>query len=135
MATKKPATRSSIDQVAEPNEDDEQEQTVDERPQYKLTEQAYIEDRLLEPGALIRYEGTPGHHMKPHNAQAKALCKKLWPDGRPEYVDPIQSMAIVGKTEASESQKMMTAMAEQTAAMTNLANAMTASIQPQKKAA
>lgn len=124
MATKKP--QSTIDPVEPRSEDDEEEQQVDNRPQYKLTEQAYIEDRLLEPGTLIRYVGTPGHHMKPHNAEAKALCKRLWPDGRPEYIDPIQSMAIVGKTEASESQKMMTAMAEQTAALTSLANAMTA---------
>lgn len=134
MATKKP--QSTIDPIdTNADDDDEQEQRVDNRPQYKLTEQAYIEDRLLEPGALIRYEGTPGHHMKPHNAEAKALCKKLWPDGRPEYVDPIQSMAIVGKTELSESAKMMGAMAEQTAAITSMANAVVSALAPQRKAA
>lgn len=125
MAThpKKAMPKSTIDSVpsAETLPEDEIEvEAPDERPQYRLTEQAYIEDRLLEPGALIRYEGVPGHHMKPVNAAAKAHCKELWPDGRPSYLDPIQSMAIVGKTEATETAKLIGAMAAQTEAVTAL---------------
>ena len=113
----RPKLRSAID--VERDEDDEIE-APDDRPQYKLTEQAYIEDRLLEPGSLIRYVGTPGHHMKPANAQAKALCKELWPNGRPEFVDPISSMAIVGGREDTPETRMLAAMAAQTDAVTKL---------------
>jgi len=99
--TQEKAPRSSIDPVRSDNqavldEDDIEPVEADNRPQYRLTEAAYIEDRLLEPGALVRYEGIPGHHMKPANAAAKAKCAELWPNGRPAFVDPIQSMAIVG---------------------------------------
>lgn len=135
---KAPPKRSTIDPVDQvaAGDEDEEEQKPDERPQYRLTEPAYIEDRLLDTGALIRFEDIPGHHMKPVNAQAKAKCKALWPNGRPEYSDPIQSMTIVGgKTEASEATKMMTAMAEQTAAITALVSAVVGTQQQVKKAA
>lgn len=112
----------AIDRLPEDAEDEAPE-APDMRPQYRLTEQAYIEDRLLEPGALIRYEGTPGHHMKPANAAAKAVCKELWPNGRPEYLDPIQSMAIVGGKEDTPESRMLRAMSAQTEAVTALVGA------------
>lgn len=111
-----------VDRLPEDVEDDAPE-APDNHPQYRLTEQAYIEDRLLEPGALIRYEGTPGHHMKPVNAAAKDLCAKLWPNGRPEYLDPIQSMAIVGGKEDTAESRMLRAMSAQTEAVTALVGA------------
>lgn len=122
MAKHAPKPRSTIDaQInTEQLDEDEEQATPDERPQYRLTEKAYIEDRLLEEGALIRYEGMPGHHMKPANARAKAACKELWPNGRPAFVDPIQSMAIVGGKEDTPETRMLAAMAAQTEAMTKL---------------
>lgn len=62
-----------------------------EVPQYELTERAYIDDVLHEPGAKIHYKGVPGHHMQPLNAAAKQMCKD---HGKP-YVDPIEAMTIV----------------------------------------
>ena len=114
MAPKKEQPRSMID-TGEEGEDGEQ----DNRPQYRLTAESYIEDHLLQPGALVRYEEVPGWHMEPVNAAAKAKCNALWPNGRPPYVDPIQSMSMTTKpTEESMTLKLMTTMMEQMAAQT-----------------
>ena len=39
---------------------------------YRLTEQAFIDDRLCEPDTIVEYSGIPGHHMLPMNAEARA---------------------------------------------------------------
>lgn len=68
----------------------DKDQVSNEVPQYRLTEQAYIGDKLLEVGAVIEYKGIPGHHMEPINPAAKAAKKKA-----PSYLDPILAMTSV----------------------------------------
>jgi len=65
-------------------------QAKGESAKYRLTEQAYIDDKLLEVGAVIEYDGIPGHHMEPVNAVAEAAKKKA-----PKYLDPILAMTAV----------------------------------------
>jgi hypothetical protein len=61
----------------EPTDDDEPEQP--EVPQYKLTEPAYINDRLYAADELIYFTGVPGYHMAPVNKAAKAMVEKHKP--------------------------------------------------------
>lgn len=65
-------------------------QVKGEIPQYELTEAAYIDDKYLEAGAKITYQGEPGHHMAPLNAAAEAAKKKAR-----NYLDPILAMTAV----------------------------------------
>ena len=60
-------------------------------PRYRLTESAYIDDQLLEPGAEISYEGIPGHHMDPLDDVAREM-KRKHPSN---YVDPIVEMTSI----------------------------------------
>lgn len=60
-------------------------------PRYKLTEAAYIDDKLLAPEDTIEFRGIPGHHMLPLNESAKAMKKKY----NKEFIDPIEAMTIV----------------------------------------
>lgn len=62
---------------------------------YKLTEQAYIHDRIYEAGADIDFDGIPGHHMEPLNDAARAMKKKH----NKVYQDPILAMTAVGGKE------------------------------------
>nr|WP_198983062.1 hypothetical protein [Herbaspirillum sp. ASV7] len=64
-------------------------------PRYKLSEQAYINDRLYEAGTDIDFDGIPGHHMEPLNDAAKAMKKK---HGK-AYLDPILALTAVGGKE------------------------------------
>lgn len=66
--------------------------TKGEVPQYRLSEVAYINDRLLQPGEVIYFEDPPGPHMMPLNDAAKAMVAKH----KPTRVDPIESLTIVG---------------------------------------
>lgn len=54
-----------------------------EMPQYRLTEQAYIHDRLVEAGEAIYFDGIPGAHMAPLNAEARAMVNKYKPVSSP----------------------------------------------------
>lgn len=64
---------------------------MSEAPQYQLSEAAYIDDVLYEPGATIKYAGIPGHHMAPLNAAAEAMVKKH----PSKFIDPILAMTNV----------------------------------------
>jgi hypothetical protein len=66
-------------------------QAKGEAPKYRLTECAYINDILYEPGAIITYEGVPGWHMEPANKAAR-LMKEKHPS---EYRDPILEMTKI----------------------------------------
>lgn len=73
------------------------DQVKGEGPKYKLTAQAYIDDKLLEPDTVIVYHGVPGWHMEPVNDAARAM-KKKHPS---KYVDPIIELTDVKATDAS----------------------------------
>lgn len=85
-----------------------------EKPRYRLTEKAYINDRLLDPETMpfeadtgdeeegpkrkpliITYEGIPGAHMIPVNDAAKLMCEKH----KEQYsrsMNPVDRLSIVG---------------------------------------
>lgn len=63
----------------------------EEVPKYKLTEPAYIDDRLLEAGQVIGYKGVPGYHMEPVNEAAEVM-KELHPGRK---IDPILEMTDI----------------------------------------
>jgi len=69
-----------------------------EPPRYKLLERAYIDDKLLEEGTEIVYEGVPGYHMDPVNAPAHAM-KEKHPS---QYIDPIAAMTNIATASESE---------------------------------
>lgn len=75
--------------------DQAKQEPTKEVPRYKLTEAAYIEDRIYEAEAEVNFSGIPGHHMEPLNDSAKAMKKKH----NKEYVDPILAMTAVGGKE------------------------------------
>ena len=58
-----------------------------DEPRYRLTAPAHIAPhpggkvQFLEAGTDIVHVGTPGWHMEPLNDTAKAVFKKLFPDG------------------------------------------------------
>lgn len=41
-------------------------------PQYEVTEQSFIDNKLLQPGQHVTYYGVPGKALKPLNTAAKA---------------------------------------------------------------
>ena len=65
-----------------------------EMPQYELTETAYINDQLKQPGETVYTRGIPGPHMIPVNEAAKAMCAKH--SREMQAVDPIHSLTLVG---------------------------------------
>lgn len=84
-----------------------------EVPKYRLTEPAYLNDRLylpdeqpldmnaeaLEDGTqprkplVIAYAGIPAHYMEPMNDAARAMCEKH--ADRMSFRDPINDLTIV----------------------------------------
>lgn len=64
-------------------------------PQYELTEKAYINDRLYEPGDKIYYKGIPGPHMLPLNRAAEEMfvTHNINPNGTD---NPIDALTVVG---------------------------------------
>lgn len=93
------------------------------RPKYRLTEKAYIDDRLLDPESMpflqvvdsddvtdenatperkpliIEYDGIPGPHMTPINDEAKAMAAK-YPVQMGASLDPIDSLPIAAPSTA-----------------------------------
>jgi hypothetical protein len=61
-----------------------------EFPRYVLNERAYIDDKLMEIGEEVEWEGLPGHHMDPLNDAARAEKAKA-----PDYLDPILALTAV----------------------------------------
>jgi hypothetical protein len=84
------------------------------RPKYRLTEKAYIDDRLLDPESMplmatkdddvfdenatperkpliIEYDGIPGPHMVPLNKEAEAMVAK-YPNQA--NMDPIAALQV-----------------------------------------
>lgn len=56
-------------------EDIRRETCRQETPRYKLREQAYIDDMLLEPDTVIDFIGIPAGHMEPLNDAARLLYR------------------------------------------------------------
>lgn len=69
-----------------------------EVPQYKLTEKAYIDDRLLEVGEVIYYEHPPGAHMAPLNDAARAMVKKH----PPREMRPLEELPVASANQEKE---------------------------------
>lgn len=62
-----------------------------EVPQYQLTEKAFLNDKLYEPGEVIYWKDPPGPHMLPLNDAARAQVEKF----KPTWVgNPIDALAI-----------------------------------------
>jgi hypothetical protein len=67
---------------------------------YRLTERAYIADRVLEPGTEIGsgteipFSGIPGPYMEPLDAAAKAAVEAASKDWGTR--DPIASLPLTG---------------------------------------
>jgi hypothetical protein len=78
-------------------------------PRYKLTEAAYIDDKLYQEGDTINYDGIPGYHMEPLDKAAEDM-KKKYPSVKP---DPIAEMTDLKMGDAT---------------MTNFVEALTAAI-------
>lgn len=78
-------------------------------PLYKLTEAAYIDDKLFPEGATINFDGIPGYHMEPMDKAAEAM-KQKHPSVKP---DPIAEMTDLKMGDAT---------------MTNFVEALTAAI-------
>lgn len=83
MAAGDNAPAAQIKEVKEP--------TFNHKPEYQLTEPAYIDDKMLAVDAKVTWEGKPGHHMEPLNAHAKYMKEK---HGQ-VYVDPIEALTRV----------------------------------------
>ena len=84
-----------------------------EAPKYKLTEKAYLNERLYDPELMpidhlaepledgtqprkdlvVTFDGIPGYYMVPVNGAAKAMCEKH--ADRMHAVDPIRDLTIV----------------------------------------
>ena len=70
---------------------------------YKLTEPAYINDRLLEEGAEIGdgtqvpFSGTPGPHMHPLDKAAEAAVSAYQKAHPGATLDPLQRLPISGQ--------------------------------------
>lgn len=43
---------------------------------YRVLEKSYINDRLVETGEEVEYEGLPGHNLEPLDKAAKAAAAK-----------------------------------------------------------
>lgn len=85
-----------------------------EMPKYRLTEKAYLNERLYNPeempfdqtaepdesGSLPRrplivpFAGIPAYYMEPVNDAARAMCEKH--KARMEFMNPIDQLSIVG---------------------------------------
>lgn len=65
--------------MAKDNEVDLSGISASEIPRYRLTEAAYIDDKLLEKDSEISYAHPPGWHMHPLNKAAEAMVKKYHP--------------------------------------------------------
>jgi hypothetical protein len=67
---------------------------------YRLTERAYIADRVLEPGTEIGsgteipFDGTPGPYMEPLDTAAKAEVAKAAKHWGPR--DPLATLPLTG---------------------------------------
>ena len=61
-------------------------------PRYRLTQQAYIDDKILEIGTEITYVQPPGWHMEPLNAAAEAMVKKH----RPQPYNVVDELTRIG---------------------------------------
>jgi hypothetical protein len=59
-------------------------------PQYRLTQKAYLNDKLLEEGAVIYWTAPPEHYMVPLNDAARAEFKKY----NPQYIDPMLKLPV-----------------------------------------
>lgn len=57
-------------------------------PQYRLTERAYLNDKLYETGDVIYWKDPPGAHMLPLNDAARAMVMKY----EPTWLDPISGL-------------------------------------------
>src|SRR5258708_37431994 len=78
------------------------------RPKYRLTEKAYIDDRIYDPEdpklrikdaaeddpkfkpRIIEWDGEPAHYMVPMNDEAEAMVRKHPPRGG----DPLEGLTI-----------------------------------------
>lgn len=87
-----------------------------EMPKYRLTEKAYLNDRLYDPdempidqnaepddnGSLPRrplivgYAGVPAYYMEPVNEAAREMIKKH--ANRMQFMNPIDELSIVGQS-------------------------------------
>lgn len=94
-----------------------------EVPKYRLTEKAYLNDRLYDPeempidqsaepddtGALpkrpliVAFPGIPAYYMEPVNDAARAMVAKH-PE-RMRALNPIDELSIVSKPEAAQPQE------------------------------
>lgn len=61
-----------------------------ETPQYRLTEKAYLNDRVMQEGELIYWTKKPEHYMTPMNRAAREMVKQY----KPEYRDPFESIQV-----------------------------------------
>lgn len=52
---------------------------------YRVLERSFIDNRLVEPGEEVEYEGLPGHNLEPLDKAAKAAAAKA---PRPEDAEP-----------------------------------------------
>jgi hypothetical protein len=61
-------------------------------PKYRLTETAFVDDKICVEDEEIDFEGIPGYHMVAINAAAKEMKKKH--PSREMYSDPVEGMLI-----------------------------------------
>lgn len=59
-------------------------------PQYRLKEKAYLNDKLMEEGAVLYWTGKPEHYMSPVNDAARAQVKLH----NPQYIDPMLKLPV-----------------------------------------
>lgn len=57
-------------------------------PEYMVLTRSFFAPNLVEPGAVIRYKGPPGNHLRPLNAAAEAEMEAWYSHEVPE-VDPL----------------------------------------------
>jgi hypothetical protein len=62
-------------------------------PKYRVITMSFIDDKLIEEGAVIEFDGQPGFNLEPADEAAQAVVDSLTLQQRREgmrYVDPHQ---------------------------------------------